>query len=96
MLYFTLEQREEDHSLEHLVRVGDGFPKPGSVLLLDEAFDGRRLAELGVDRVQEVDQVRVWGGRCCPGDIKIKIVIFSSLSLSSLSCYFIKIVTLYF
>ena len=96
VLYFTLEQREEDHSLEHLVRVGDGFPKPGSVLLLDEAFDGRGLAELGVDRVQEVDQVRVWGGRCCPGDIKIKIVIFSSLSLSSLSCYFIKIVTLYF
>ena len=49
VLYFTLEQREEDHSLEHLVRVGDGFPEPGSVLLLDEAFDGRRLTELGVN-----------------------------------------------
>ena len=91
MLYFTLEQREEDHSLENLVRVGDGFPKPGSILLLDEAFDGRGLAELGVDRVQEVDQVRVGGGRCGPEDMKIKIVI-----LSSLSCYFIMIVTLYF
>ena len=76
VLYFTLQQREEDHSLEYLVRVSDGFPKPGSILLLDEAFDGRRLAELGVDRVQEVDQVRVGGGRCCPEDMKIKIVTF--------------------
>ena len=34
---------------------------------MDEAFDGPRLAELGVDGVEEVDKVRVGGGGGVPG-----------------------------
>ena len=61
MLNFTLQQREENDSLEDFVRIADSFTEPGGVVLLDEAFDGPRLAELGVDGVEEVDEVGVWG-----------------------------------
>ena len=34
---------------------------------MDDAFDGPRLAELGVDGVEEVDEVCVGGGGGVPG-----------------------------
>ena len=67
MLHLAFQQREENDALEHFIRIADSFSEPGGVLLLDETFDGSRLAELGVDGVQEVDEVCVRGGRRVPG-----------------------------
>ena len=36
---------------------------------MDKAFDGPRLAELGVDGVEEVYNVRVGGGGGVPGGV---------------------------
>ena len=71
VLHFALQQREEDDSFEHFVRIADSFPEPGGVFLLDEAFDGPRLAELGVDGVEEVDEVCVGGGGGVPGQAQV-------------------------
>ena len=74
VLHFALQQREEDDSFEHFVRIADSFPEPGGVFLLDEAFDGPRLAELGVDGVEEVDEVCVGGGGGVPGRAHIFVL----------------------
>ena len=66
MLHFALQQREENDSFEHFVRIADSFPEPGGVFLLDEAFDGPCLAELGVDGVKEVDEMCIGGGGGVP------------------------------
>ena len=58
VLDLALQQRKQDYLLEHLVRVVHSLSQPAVVVLLPEAGDGGAVHQLGVDVVQELDQVR--------------------------------------
>ena len=57
VLDLALQQGEQDDLLEHFVRVVHGLPQPAVVVLLLEAGQGGALRQLGVNAVEELDQM---------------------------------------
>ena len=58
VLDLALQQGEQNDLLEHFVRVVHRLPQPTVVILLLEPGQSRALSQLGVDVVEELNQVR--------------------------------------